>query len=354
MKFLPDSSFLKRHLFCLLFTIPLLISESKAATVTSNNLTTQLNFGRVGPGSSIGSIGNTTSTCSPVTGGVVLFNGCTRGLVSITSKNAGSNVSVANGKKKFRIHIPSTVTTITTNDTTLRFGTVTGCVAAASPAPPSGYIAIDCTNTSNTNNANQTWSIPIIGSLSNISPTQNSQTYTPSYSVIACGCNNGCPNSLTHNKCTGNPGKTLATSLSVQLYKTLSVVESSSLKFGTIVAGSTTGTINQSGATTGGVIAISGSSRSPGAFSVNGEPSAGIPYNLSLPSNVSLSCDSGITPSCSAAPSMLANLSFSSGSGTRVLNSSGSDLVTINGTLMVGANQLVGNYKGIYSVFVNY
>jgi len=125
----------------------------------------------------------------------------------------------------------------------------------------------------------------------------------------------------------------------------ISVSAGTALEFGSFSAGSSTGTITQAGVVTGGVTAISGgATRAAGTFTVTGESSANTSYTFTLPATVSLT---------SGANTMSAALAFSSGTSSRTLVS-GSDLVTVNGTLTVAANQASGAYTGTYNVTVNY
>lgn len=319
--------------------------QINAANVTFAAQQTSFNFGILAPGSTTGSIGSSTSSCSPLTGGVTNFGTCNGSSFSVTALNTLLSPTL------FRVYVSQFATTLTTNDTELFFGAVTGCTTISSP--PSGFKGMDCTNPSGLN-VSKTWTIPVNGVLSNISPTQVGTTVTPSYVFAACGCNIlNCPNSATASSCSGSDGKTLNVVLLVRIYKTLSVTQGAALDFGSFVASSSAGTINQSGSTTGGVTAVS-SSRSAGSFTVSGEQQNGIAYSFSLPATATLSCDTGTTTSCSGAPNMTATLSFSAGSASRTLNASGQDVVTINGSLAVGANQLSGVYKGTYNVTVNY
>jgi len=125
----------------------------------------------------------------------------------------------------------------------------------------------------------------------------------------------------------------------------IAVTAGSSLQFGSFAASSTAGTINQAGVTTGGVLAIAGgSARSAGTFTVTGENSTNTAYTFSMPATVTLSSGSN---------SMTATLSYGSGNGARTLIS-GTDTVTVNGVLAVGANQVAGAYTGTYTVTAVY
>jgi hypothetical protein len=127
----------------------------------------------------------------------------------------------------------------------------------------------------------------------------------------------------------------------------IAISQTTPLEFGSFSSSASLGTITQAGVVTGGVTAISGgATRTAGVFAVTGEAAAGTtPYTFTLPANVTLN---------SGGNSMVATLSFASGTSSRTLNSSGSDTVNVNGSLAVAANQAAGAYTGTYSVTVNY
>lgn len=125
----------------------------------------------------------------------------------------------------------------------------------------------------------------------------------------------------------------------------IAVTAGTALEFGSFAASGTAGTINQAGVTTGGVLAISsGASRSAGTFTVTGEATANTSYTFTLPETITLS---------SGANSMTATLSYANGDGSRTLVG-GSDVVTVNGVLAVGVNQVAGAYTGTYNVTAVY
>jgi hypothetical protein len=139
------------------------------------------------------------------------------------------------------------------------------------------------------------------------------------------------------NAATGNASATVVTAIAVS--------ETTAMQFGLFSASGSTGTINQAGTATGGVTAIaSGVTRSAGIFAVTGTGNAS--YTFTLPSTATLT-RSG------ESETMTADLSFNSGNGTRSLTS-GSENVTINGSLTVAANQIAGVYNGTYTVTVAY
>jgi Mat/Ecp fimbriae major subunit len=125
----------------------------------------------------------------------------------------------------------------------------------------------------------------------------------------------------------------------------ISVSAGAALQFGSFAASGTAGTINQAGTVTGGVTAISGgATRAAGTFTVTGENSANTAYTFTLPSTATLT---------NGANSMTATLTYSSGNGSRTLIS-GTDTVTVNGSLAVSANQAAGAYTGTYNVTAVY
>jgi hypothetical protein len=345
-------------IFLKLFVIVFLFSlQGNAASVRSASQITQLDFGLIGSGDSLGTIGilSGSGICSATTGGVVSFGSCADGSFTLLVRNGGGGVALNNGKQKFRVLLSEFVTTITANDTEILFPSISGCVAASSPSPPAGYVAIDCENTSTANSAEQTWTIPVIAKISNISTAQIGATHNPTYSFVACRCNKGCPTSIGHNKCTiTNRGVTLTPTLSAQIYKSLSITSQTDLDFGKIAAGNAPSTFRQTGNALGGNAAQI-EEGSAGTFTINGESGGGINYNLTIPASVSLVC-----PSCGGAP-MNVNLEFYSGatllsSGTvlRALDGSGDDVIDVEGILSVGANQLEGSYSETYPITINY
>ena len=140
--------------------------------------------------------------------------------------------------------------------------------------------------------------------------------------------------------------------LNAKIAVPISVTQTSGLNFGSFAVGASAGTVtvSQAGNSAVGVTLVSGGqARSPGIFAVTGEAlgTGTIPYTFTKPANVSLTGPSGST-------AMSATLSFNSGSSARSLSSAGSETVTINSTLSVGANQRAGYYSGIYTVTVAY
>ena len=125
----------------------------------------------------------------------------------------------------------------------------------------------------------------------------------------------------------------------------VAVSQTSALEFGSFASSATAGTITQAGVVTGGVTAVaSGATRSAGVFAVTGESSATTAYTFTFPATATLTSGSN---------TMTAALALASGTTARNLTT-GSDTVTINGTLTVALNQAAGVYTGTYSVTVAY
>jgi Mat/Ecp fimbriae major subunit len=127
----------------------------------------------------------------------------------------------------------------------------------------------------------------------------------------------------------------------------LGISQTTALIIGNFSSGAASGTIDQSGAVTGGVIAASGGpTRSAGVFTVTGSGNSN--YSFTLPATATIS---------SGGNNMTTTLTFASSgtSGTVVRAlSSGTENVTINGSLAVPANQALGAYTGTYNVTVTY
>ncbi len=127
----------------------------------------------------------------------------------------------------------------------------------------------------------------------------------------------------------------------------LTVSQSTQMNFGSFSSSATSGTIDQAGNVTGGVTAVAGgATRAPAVFNVTG--TGNYPYTFTLPATATI----GIGGSGGTNP-MTVTLSFATGNGSRTL-SSGSENVTINGSLAVAANQAAGAYTGTYNVTANY
>lgn len=132
---------------------------------------------------------------------------------------------------------------------------------------------------------------------------------------------------------------------SAKVVSPLSINVGNHLEFGSFASSEIAGTIDQAGVANGGVVVVSGgATRSAGIFTIIGASGSNTSYNFNLPSTVTLTDGSN---------SMVANLSFASGNGSRTLTS-GTDSVVINGILNVGSNQASGYYTGNYEVTASY
>jgi hypothetical protein len=138
----------------------------------------------------------------------------------------------------------------------------------------------------------------------------------------------------------------LTANATATVVQAMNITETTPMEFGYFSASASPGTINQSGTTSGDVTAISASgiTRSGAVFAVSGSGAAG--YTFTLPSTATLTRSGG-------SETMTATLSFASGNASRNL-SSGTESVTINGSLAVSANQAAGSYSGTYTVSVAY
>jgi len=118
----------------------------------------------------------------------------------------------------------------------------------------------------------------------------------------------------------------------------LSVVQTSPLNFGSFSAGTTAGTINNYGVTTGGTTVISAGG--PAIFTANGNANT----NFTITASSTVVLTSGVN-------SMTAALTAPSFSA---LDNVGARAFNVIGTLTVPANQAAGSYTGTYNVSVNY
>lgn len=348
---------LKNILTFLLFISSL---EAYSATVGTVSQTTAITFGKLAPGTTTG----TAKTDCTVTGtGVKSLGGCANGSFSITA----TNTSTANSGRRIMIFLNPNPTSLTGTPS----GTLASTFSITSTVPTNCAVnsgGLQCTNPTSTNGNVRTWTIPVYGTLSSIATTQATGDYSGSYSLVVCSCcaganspvgcaTSGCPTSATDTaRCTNATyGKTFSSTIPARIVTGLTITENSALRFGAVAAGISSGTITESGTTTGGIKALTMGSypRGAGQVTITGETGGTYNYTFTLPSTVTLSCDTGATASCSGAPNMTSTLAFASGTSSRTLVS-GQDVVGINGTLTVGANQLSGNYKGTYTITVNY
>lgn len=146
------------------------------------------------------------------------------------------------------------------------------------------------------------------------------------------------PESATAADATGNASATIATPISVS--------ESSSLSFGTILAGASQSTIvvSTAGARSlgSGDATLFGGTPAAAAFDVTGEGSAS--YSVSF-TDGTLTRDGG-------SETMTVD-TFTDDSGGSI-SGGGSDSFNVGATLTVAANQVAGSYTGTYTVSVDY
>lgn len=142
---------------------------------------------------------------------------------------------------------------------------------------------------------------------------------------------------MADSSTTGNATATITSGIAVERVRALS--------FGTFIAGNSNGTINQSGIFSGGVTLVGNPNdgREAGSFRVLGTPNTA--YRFTLPSTATIS---------NGTNNMTVNLSFASDDDIRSISNDGTEIVLINGTLNVLANQPLGTYQGTYNVSVEY
>ena len=122
------------------------------------------------------------------------------------------------------------------------------------------------------------------------------------------------------------------------------------LTFGTIIPGSSSGTITitpltSTRSSSGGVVLVNSIS-GPATFDVTG--AANSPYTVTLPNNGTITISNGSN-------TMTVNsFSASPTSGNSTLNSQGLSSFKVGGKLEVHANQPAGSYSGTFDVTVGY
>jgi hypothetical protein len=346
MKYLPQS---------LLIICFFISAQAQSATVTSLTNQTPINFGKIAPGNSTGNI---ASPCTATS--AKILSGCTNGSIVISATNNHVNRAKPKEKdngRKIKIFLTNSPTTLSSGTNSINSDTAIAAITIQTGCTQVSVGVLECKNPSDAVGNVKTWTIPILGNLNNISSTQASGNYSGNYSIVACSCcsdngvpnlcaTQGCPGIATEARCT-EFGKSLSSNIPARIITPLSATETSALRFGGVAAGATSGTVNQSGAVTGGVTAIASTSsnpRSAGSYSVTGEPSTS--YSFTFPATISLTS--------SGKPSMNVALSYASGDSGRSLNSSGSEVVNINGILTVGASQPSGVYSATYTINLNY
>ena len=134
----------------------------------------------------------------------------------------------------------------------------------------------------------------------------------------------------------------------VEVSAEITISQSQTLKFGTFVAGSTSGTITiyPDGSTEYNDLRYFEGNAQRAIFSIKGDPNSS--YNINLPANntVQLTDDNN--------HSMYVNDFSSTPSETGSLNSNGNQTLKIGATLLIKANQPSGSYSGTYYVTVSY
>ncbi len=332
---------MKYFLHSLLVICCLISFEAESARVNSITNSTPIDFGRISPGSATGSI---TSACIPTS--VTIIGGCRNGSVSISATNTSSRGLVTVNDRKIKIFLTSPTTLTSGFFRSINSGAAIASIAAQTGCTLLSAGVLECTNPSAAVANLRNWTIPILGNLRNIATNQASGSYSSSYSVVACSCTvAGCPAATTDARC-AQLG-TLSSTIPARIFTPLSALESSPLRFGAIAAGATSGSVNQNGVVSGGVVALPSNGSNPrnaGVYRVTGERSTS--YSFTFPAIITLSNGVGAN--------MIANLSYASGGATRTLSASGTETVNINGTLLVGANQVPGVYNATYTITLNY
>lgn len=134
----------------------------------------------------------------------------------------------------------------------------------------------------------------------------------------------------------------------------IAITESTQMEFGTLLVSGSDGTITTAGAVTGGVSAVTGGATRSGAiFSVTGAGNSAYTFDITSADTDGVIAGVQITLDDGASNEMDATIDFASGTSSRTL-SSGSDSVTLNGTLEVTNGQVAGTYSGTYNVAVAY
>lgn len=125
------------------------------------------------------------------------------------------------------------------------------------------------------------------------------------------------------------------------------------LEFGSVATTGSTGTVvintaNPTGLASS-VTLVSGATRSAGAFSVTGEPSAS--YTVTLPGSAVTLAGSG---SAAGQTISVGTFTFIAGTGARTFAVGGTDSFSVGATLTVTGSQAPGPYTGTYTVTANY
>lgn len=132
---------------------------------------------------------------------------------------------------------------------------------------------------------------------------------------------------------------------SATLVRSLQIVSTSGLSFGTVSPGAAAGTVvldpSGSRSATGGVTLVSTSTGSASAVALQGTPA--MTYTVTLPGDVTLTSSGGATMTLNGLKT-----SLTGGGGS--IGSNGSGAFNIGGTLAVAAAQAVAEYTGTFQV----
>lgn len=155
-------------------------------------------------------------------------------------------------------------------------------------------------------------------------------------SIFDCYCRNGT-----------FEGKSGYIRASVTIKSSLSVKETQSLDFGTIVSMPEPQNINMStnGQRSGGIMTQYDTTGQQGIFTITGAPEHQV--NINVPASAVIQNSNGTS----------LNVTLNTDSTTLMLNESGGTgmaTFSVGGTLVVNANQEQGEYQGTYTVSVNY
>ena len=132
---------------------------------------------------------------------------------------------------------------------------------------------------------------------------------------------------------------------SATLVRSLQIVSTSGLSFGTVSPGAAAGTVvldpSGSRSSTGGVTLVSTNTGSASSVALQGTPA--MTYSVTLPGDVTLTSSGGATMTLNGLKTNLTG-----GSGAIGTNGNGS--FNIGGTLAVAAAQVVAEYSGTFQV----
>lgn len=146
----------------------------------------------------------------------------------------------------------------------------------------------------------------------------------------------------------GAHGATRSGTATAVTLRPLSLVKTEDLDFGTVISGTTAGTVSvnaNTGArtTTGGAVASGGTPRRAEFVGVG---------RLGLLSIVSIGAAPTLTNGSGG--SMTSTLAVEGGTGIRLFTGTGVQTFRVGGTINVGANQAAGDYSGTFTLTVNY